>query len=51
MLDNLLEIIRHAEHPSFSRIIAAIRAGASHDQISQLLEEALQRSPRSVSRG
>ncbi|KAJ5413974.1 hypothetical protein N7509_000601 [Penicillium cosmopolitanum] len=51
MLDNLLEIIRHAEHPSFSRVIAAIRAGASHDQISQLLEEVLQRSPRFLSRG
>jgi hypothetical protein len=46
MLNNLLEIIRHAEHPSFSHVVAAIRSGASNDQINQLLEESLQRITR-----
>ncbi|CAI7640717.1 unnamed protein product, partial [Penicillium manginii] len=47
MLENLLEFIRQAEHPSFSHVIAVIRSGASDEQISQLLEEILQRNTRS----
>ncbi|KAJ5234313.1 uncharacterized protein N7469_003481 [Penicillium citrinum] len=45
-LIKLLAVIGHADESSVTRVISAVRSGASHDQILQLVEEISQRTNR-----